>query len=231
VIAILGIILLIVRHLREKRFFAGQIVHAVILSLAIVMIPQSQTVKSQQRREADIGRPLLAETVAQLPVSERIEKRRQAFANLKQTRTGSTASNIDSDVQFDTVADLIAYLPRAAAIGFFAPFPNMWFRQGAQVGRTGRLLSGFETLITYLLEALALVGLWQARKNLAAWLLAFTTVSGLTALGLIVSNIGSLYRFRYPFLMIIIIFAAGGAGHLMQSRAGRQRTVDAELIA
>lgn len=226
VIAVLGLVLLIVRHVREKRVFTGHIVSAVILGVAIVMIPQSQTVKSQQRREADVGRPLLAETVAQMTLSQRIGKRRRVFANLTKSESVSTASNVDTEVQFDTTADLLRYLPRAAALGFFAPFPNMWFVAGAQVGRTGRLLAGLETLITYLLEILALVGLWHSRKNLAAWLLAITTVTGVTALGLIVLNIGSLFRFRYPFLMIIVVFAAGGAGHLLPGRAGRLRTVD-----
>jgi hypothetical protein len=226
VVVLMGFVLLIVRHVIEKRIFAGHIITAVLLALAIIVIPQSQTVKSQQRRETDVGRPMLAERVAQLTLSQRIGKRRQAFANLKKSELSAVASNIDNEVQFNTMGDLIRYLPRAAAIGFFAPFPNMWFVKGAQVGRTGRLLAGFETLITYGLEIVALAGLWQLRKNLAAWLLAVTVVLGLTALGLIVLNIGSLYRFRYPFLMIIVVFAAGGARHLLQSRAGRLRTLD-----
>jgi hypothetical protein len=224
-IMFVGFVLLIIRHFRERRLFGSALLNAVILSIAIAIIPQSQTIKSQQRREADVGRPLVAETVAQLTVWQRISKRREGFANLQKNGSSSAASNVDNEVQFNSMADLIRYLPRAAALGFFAPFPNMWFAKGAQVGRTGRLLSGLETLITYGLEILALVGLWRVRKNLAAWLFAITVVSGLIALGLIVLNIGSLYRFRYPFLMLIVVLATGGITHSLPSGANHQRSV------
>ena len=73
-------------------------------------------------------------------------------------------SNIDSDVQLGTTADLIRYLPRATVIGFFAPFPNMWLATGNQVGSSGRLMSGLETMVMYAVEVLAIVALWGARK-------------------------------------------------------------------
>lgn len=210
-IVLMGIILLIIRAVRERRFFAGHAVNAVILCIAIVAIPQSKTVRSQQRREADIGTPLIAERAAAMPIKERIEERRQAFAKLKASETGSHASNLDDDKELLTAGDFVRYLPRAAEIGFLSPFPNMWFAKGGSVGRTGRIISGAETLLTYVLEVLAVFGLWQHRKNLAAWLIAITTASALIALGYIVLNIGSLYRFRYPFLMLIIVLACAGA--------------------
>lgn len=224
VVTAAGVVLLVIRHLHERRVFVGPIVSALVLSAAILLIPHWGPLKYLQRRESDLGRPLFAEQVEQLTLWERIDQRRQAFANLRKDQLNSTASNIDNEVQFNSMADIIRYLPRAAALGCFAPFPNMWFVKGAQVGRAGRLLSGFETLITYLLEILALVGLWQNRWNLAAWLLGVSALTGVTALGLIVLNIGSLYRFRYPFLMLIVVLAAGGAMHILRSRPDPQRT-------
>lgn len=224
VIMLTGLVLLLARHLLKRRLFLGPIINAIILSFAIMTIPQSHAVKSQQRRESDGKRPLLAERVATLTLWQRIGQRRSAFGDLRRIESSSTASNIDDEVTFNTMGDLVRYLPRAMALGFFAPFPNMWFAKGGQVGRTGRLLAGFETLVTYMMELLALVGLWHARKNLAAWLLAVTTVAGVTALGLIVLNIGSLYRFRYPFLILIVIFAAGGSLHLLRRSAEQQKT-------
>ena len=227
-IVLMGIVLLIVRAVRERRFFAGHAVNAVILCVAIVAIPQSQTVKSQQRREADIGKPLIAERAAAMPIQKRIEERREGFAKLKTSSTGSaasTASNIDDDKNLLTAGDFIRYLPRATEIGFLAPFPNMWFVKGGNVGRTGRIISGFETFATYLLEILAIVGLWRERRNLAAWLMAFTTTSALIALGYIVLNIGSLYRFRYPFLMLIVVLACAGATFLWDRYYGRTNAV------
>lgn len=219
VVVLAAFVLLLIRHLRERRVFAGHVLHACVLGIAILYIPESQSVKTQQRREVDVGRPMIAERVAQLTIWQRIGKRRQAFADVKKVPTSSTTSNIDEEVQFNTMGDFVGYLPRAAAIGLFAPFPNMWFRKGGQVGRTGRIIAGLETLATYLLEVLAVAGLWYNRKSLAAWLLAGTAVAGVTALGLIVLNVGSLYRFRYPFLMLIVMLAASGAMHLWQKRS------------
>ncbi len=226
-IVLMGFLLLIVRQVRERRFLAGPLVSALILTLAILTVPHSKTFKSQQRREADVGRPMLAEKVANLPVTERIEQRRQAFARLNNSKSSANGSSIDNQVELNGLGDFVRNLPRAAEIGFFAPFPYMWFVRGTQVGLTGRILSGFETLTTYALEILAMFGLWYSRKNLGAWLLALTTASALTALGFIVLNIGSLYRFRYPFLMLIVMLAASGAVHIWQTRATRQRKLDA----
>jgi hypothetical protein len=223
VVVLAAFVLLLIRHLRERRVFGGHVLHACVLGIAILYIPESQSVKTQQRREVDVGRPMIAERVAKLTIWQRIGKRRQAFADVKKVPTSSTTSNIDEGVQFNTMGDFVAYLPRAAALGLFAPFPNMWFQKGGQVGLTGRMIAGLETLATYFLEVLAVIGLWYNRRSLAAWLLAGTALAGVTALGLIVTNIGSLYRFRYPFLMLIVMLAASGAVHLWQKRSA-QRT-------
>ncbi len=71
-----------------------------------------------------------------------------------------------------------------------------------------------ETLLTYAIEGLALAGLWRARRELAAWLLFAIVVIGAVALGLVVSNVGALYRLRYSFWILIAVLAAGGVTHL-----------------
>src|SRR5207302_2633180 len=110
-----------------------------------------------------------------------------------------------------------------------APFPNMWFETGSQVGRAGRLLSGCETLATYFIELATLISLWRMRKNLAVWLLTLTVFLGLVGLGLIVVNIGSLYRFRYPFLMLMFVLAAGGIRQILSHRAQPQAAARSSL--
>ena len=220
-ILLMGVVLLVIRSVRDRRFFPGPVISVVVLSAVILLIPHWGALKSQQRREADAGRTLIADQAAELSLWKRIGRRRQAFADLKKDDSYASASNIDNEVTLNTMSDLVRYLPRAAAIGFFAPFPNMWFAEGSQVGRAGRLVSGLETLITYVIELLALVGLWQMRKSLAVWLLAFTVILGLTGLGFTVLNIGSLYRFRYPFLALMIVLAAGGIGQVLSWRAIR----------
>lgn len=106
--------------------------------------------------------------------------------------------------------DVIRQLPRAIVVGFFAPFPNLWLRAGREVGTGGRLVSGFETLLTFMLECVGLFGLWRARRSLAAWFLFVFLAIGAVALGLAVNNMGALYRLRYTFWILMVILGAGG---------------------
>ncbi len=118
------------------------------------------------------------------------------------------ASAIDRNVEIKNLKGLILYLPRAFTIGFLAPFPDMWIGAGKSVGGIGRLLSGAETLVMYLCELLALLGIWRAPRSLASWLLLLISIAGMTVLGLVVSNVGTLYRFRYLFWILLIILGA-----------------------
>jgi hypothetical protein len=126
-----------------------------------------------------------------------------------------SGSNLDTNVKFATTGDLIRYLPRATAIGFFAPFPNMWFETGNSVGSLGRKLSGLETLFMYVVEGLAVVGLWRGRRRISVWLLFSIAGTGVMALGLVVTNVGALYRLRYVFMMLVIVLASGGIIYLL----------------
>jgi len=101
-------------------------------------------------------------------------------------------------------------------IGYLAPFPNMWLGTGLQVSRAGRRLSGVEMLGVYLIEGLAMVGLWKGRRRFAVWFLWLVSAMGLTSLGLVVLNIGALYRLRYIFIILLLVLAAGGATSVVQ---------------
>jgi ankyrin repeat protein len=122
----------------------------------------------------------------------------------------NAGSNLDTNVQLVTTTDLIRYFPRASVIGFFAPFPNIWFTIGTQVGLSGRMLAGIETFIIYIVEAFALYALWQRRRQLSAWFLFLTATTGIIALGFVVVNIGALFRLRYLFLILLVILGTDG---------------------
>lgn len=121
-------------------------------------------------------------------------------------------SNIDTEYQIDDLESLIQYLPRAAFVGFFAPFPNMWFQEG-EIGLSPRVLSGVETLLMYVVLAMALIGIWRARHKVHSWYLVVVAVVSLVMLGIIVMNVGALFRMRYPFWMILIVYGAAGYYH------------------
>lgn len=121
-----------------------------------------------------------------------------------------SGSGIDRNVEFADYGDMIRYSPRAFEIAMWAPFPNSWTNAGKRVGTAGRVLSALETFVIYLCQLLTLAAVFGGRKRLAGWLLLLISLFGLTMLGLIVSNIGSLYRFRYLFWMLFIILGAKG---------------------
>ncbi|HEY0083032.1 MAG TPA: hypothetical protein VGB61_09600, partial [Pyrinomonadaceae bacterium] len=132
-----------------------------------------------------------------------------------------SGSAIDRNVEYKNLKNLILYLPRAVAIGFWSPFPAMWFGAGRNVGSAGRLMSGVETLLMYLCQLLVLVGIRRAPRCLPAWLLLSITLFGVTVLGLVVSNVGTLYRFRFVFWMLLIILGVKGFESIAATWRGR----------
>jgi hypothetical protein len=76
-------------------------------------------------------------------------------------------------------------------------------------------------LLTYLIELAALAGLWARRERLSTWLLALSCATAVTALGLVMPNVGTLYRLRYAFWMLLVDLAAGGATRFISARRGR----------
>ncbi|MET0650385.1 MAG: hypothetical protein ABW208_27570 [Pyrinomonadaceae bacterium] len=118
-------------------------------------------------------------------------------------------SNIDADRSIGGTGDVLAYLPRATLIGLFAPFPAIWFEDGAMVGRSGRLIAGAEMCLVYLLWFPALACVWRWRRDARVLFLLAVILLGAVGLGLVVVNVGALYRMRYVFWITLMILASG----------------------
>lgn len=152
-------------------------------------------------------------------------------------RYSKSGSNIDSDVRFRDLKGLLLYMPRAFVVGCCAPFPTMWLVAGQRVGSAGKLLSGAETLVMYVIGLLALLAVVRPPRRLAAALLLSISILGITLLGLVVPNIGALYRFRYVFWVLLIILGVKGfevmrgyVRHWFYSRrASRSSSADAPV--
>jgi hypothetical protein len=86
----------------------------------------------------------------------------------------------------------------------------MWFAAGGQTGRLGRLIGGAETLALYIMELMALVGLYHKRRQLSVWFLFAVSITGAAALGLVVTNVGALYRMRCVFVILLVILGSEG---------------------
>ncbi len=221
VVIMLAVLLLIVRLARQRHFSFGNVVLGIMMLAALLITPRFQDAFHNQqvvRRQ----RSILPEEVQELPVEEQIAARRQGFALQLDTSgepfPSEAGSDIDRGIQFNSTADIFRHVPRAIVVGFFSPFPNMWLGAGKQVGGSGRRLAGFETVLSYVIECLALFGLWRARRDLSVWFVFLVITLGVIALGLVVANIGALYRLRYPFWSLLIVLGAGGADYLIRRR-------------
>jgi hypothetical protein len=114
------------------------------------------------------------------------------------------ASNIDTHVSFSSATEILLYLPRAVQIGFLSPFPDDWFGTGSKAPNTVmRRVSGIEMIVVYA----ALLGLpyavWRWRKRSELWIVLFFSTGMLVIYAIGVPNMGTLYRFRYAYLMSI----------------------------
>jgi putative peptidoglycan lipid II flippase len=210
------------RMIREKKFIAGNALVMLLIIGAALLAPsrfESTTLPGIRPPATALALPATSEPASSegiwTRVISQIADRRAGtrFANAR-------ASDIDSDVRFSGAGDMLRYLPRAAVIGFFAPFPNMWFQSG-NFGLGVRLVSGVETLAMYLLYVAVGFCLWRKRRNAKVWLLFLVAAIGMVALGLVVVNAGALFRIRYVFWMLLIVVASAA---LMSQKGTNKNT-------
>lgn len=206
-IIFLSLLLLMLKLAVTRKMLAANLLAAVSLALISIVMPRPAVgVVSQPLsiNAPDSGTTLSSKLpIGQHPIWERI-----AIARAKFVVYGHGSSPIDENVLFKSTSDIVRYVPRALEIGYFAPFPSLWFGTGFKVGAAGRILSGFEMLLTYIFEALACFFVWQTRRRFSSWLLLLATSLGMLSLGLVIANVGTLYRVRYPFWILIVIMAA-----------------------
>ena len=211
----IAIAMLSYRMLHEKKFMTGNALAILLITTVALLVPtrlESSTLPGVRPPATVLAIP----SASQPPPAEGAWTR--AVKQIADRRAGfrfatSQASNIDGEVRFHGLGDIVCYLPRAAVIGFFAPFPKMWVEPGS-FGRAGRILSGLETLAMYLLYVPVGFCVWREKRNSRMWLLFLVATAGIVGLGLVVVNAGALYRLRYAFWMMLIILAAQGIRHL-----------------
>ncbi len=234
-------VLLAARMAKERRIVQGNVAGACALLLISLIIPKvalqfygpvyrlakSREVAFANYSDAQLyGARSVATRVSNRPqqldayLPRRINTLRERFI----VRYPEAGSNIDTGVHLMSTADVVLYLPRAMMIGLFAPFPQMWFANGAQTGRVGRLVTGAETLVLYVIELMALFSLWRRRREPYAWWLFLIATAGMTALGLVVTNVGALYRLRCVFIMPLLILACDCVRRIISSGAFGKET-------
>jgi hypothetical protein len=208
----LTIILLFVRAILQRNLLTSNWLTVVLVVVTVALVPsyiRSVTVPGMHDPTTAFARPG-PEPEATHGIIPRLIKQvaGHRMGNPRGYFTGG--SNIDAEVRLESGPDILRYLPRAAEIGFLAPFPNMWLHRNGVAGGAARLLSGLEMLCWYFLYVLVAICLWHERRNVAIWLPAVVAIVSLTALGLVVINAGALYRLRFAFLIMLTVLAAKG---------------------
>src|ERR1041384_7384199 len=142
------------RMIRAKKFMTGNALVMLLTIAAVVVVP------SQLESTTLPGVRPPTTTLTVTSTIKQMSGRRAGFRSYT-----SQASNIDADVQFNSIGDVMRYMPRAFVIGFFAPFPKMWVEAGS-FGHASRLSSGIETLVMYFVYLAAGLCVWRQRRNL-----------------------------------------------------------------
>ncbi len=236
-LAAVGLILLVVRQVAERRVLLWNLSCALVV-VAAASLMLSHSTHTYERLKAYpspvTGEPkVLAGGLARLPTgiawrpaqtSSLLAAADDASLALGSARTRYNlasllaGSGIDTSVELRSASDVAAYLPRALAIGLWAPFPAMWTQPGRFTGGATRLAAGAEMLAMYCFELLAIAGVFLAPRRLAAFLLFAIATFGVTTLALVVSNVGTLYRFRYSFWALFIAAGTAGGEKLLRRR-------------
>lgn len=140
--------------------------------------------------------------------------------NIYHCKLVKAQSAIDKDVKPDNAWSAIVYIPRAAFIALFAPFPNKWLESTSLT----RMVSVGETAVWYLLIPGVFLAFWY-RRSLPLFLIALNAIVFLAALGFVNPNLGTLYRFRYLYIFILMLIGVMGWVELVYrkwgSRAGK----------
>lgn len=122
-----------------------------------------------------------------------------------------SGSIIDQGITFKSTKEFFMYLPRASIIGFFSPFPDLWFTHGKkEAGSLMRALSPFEMLLIYIFYIGLPIFFWKNRKNISVWMILIVCFAMVIVYAITIPNIGALYRFRYPYLMPIVCLGLAG---------------------
>jgi hypothetical protein len=194
---------------RERKLLLPNLLLLLVIAVAVLTIPTQikSTTLGVKSPTSVIALPVGANTSSHSMLWRlgfQIRQRRLGFSVYQ-----AKSSNMDPEVTFNSAWEIIRYIPRAIEIGFFAPFPRMWFETGIS-GRSGKLLAALETLVMYVLYVPMTFCLWKERRRLNMWMIFLTTCVALLALGLVVANAGALYRFRYLFWMMLMVIGVKG---------------------
>jgi hypothetical protein len=170
----------------------------------------AETKTHRQYQSKDLCDGLISCSINRINIE--IEKISIARSGFIATGLNDPNSGIDNHVEFTNLFDIISYIPRALQIAIFSPFPNKWFdSKSAKTSKSIMYLSYIETIVVYIsffgFYFLYMKNCLQLKELFIPILLS---LMNLLFLGLVVNNIGTLYRMRFPFVIILAILGVSG---------------------
>lgn len=119
------------------------------------------------------------------------------------------SSAIDTDVFFSDYFDVLRCTPRAVQIALFSPFPTFWFSSGEkETSSIFRFVATVETIFFYTFIPAFFLAIKEG-KNSPVTFLGCASIVLSTIICLSISNLGAIYRFRFPFHMIMLTIGLG----------------------
>jgi hypothetical protein len=115
-------------------------------------------------------------------------------------------SLIDVDIKPANAIETFKYIPRALQVSLLAPFPNTWFKRANIVS----LVSALEMIIFYITFFGLLFFIPLRIFNYKILLCLIFACLPLAVFGISSPNIGTLYRIRYTFEMILLMLGNCG---------------------
>lgn len=132
-----------------------------------------------------------------------ISKQRDNFDFIHTDPNPTTrALSPDLDLKLTGTVDVLAYVPRAALLGFLSPFPADWSVPFVGPRSVFRSVVGCEMLVAYVGMAGVLMFLFSRADRTALWIIGTCSIP-ILVIGLGIPHIGSINRYRYAYLIAI----------------------------
>ena len=141
-------------------------------------------------------------------------------------RIQGIGSTVDPFLSFSGFGSGLLYLPRALQLGFLSPFPTHWLEQGAITGRIGRVISGFEMIIMYMIY-IGFLYTVILKFALIKRLIPVIVLSGMivTLTGYVFPNIGIIFRFRIDFIVPIFMIGSFGVSLIINNFNEKRKNI------
>lgn len=135
-------------------------------------------------------------------------------------------SVLDIDIHPLNAIEVIKYYPRAISIGLFTPFPSSWFYSAAGRGSVFYSMVSVETIVFYLSFAALIFWILLGNSKPLYWVPILLCAGVIGVYGLGVPYVGALYRYRYPFWMIIQCMGMAALIYTFESVTRKNITVE-----